>query len=373
MYSELDDSEKNLYLRVLDKSSYYKSLLKFSNFQKQKSKVSLFHINEILLNLIKITKLDKTSRILPILASSEIEKTQFYALLKHKEEDCKIIYVPNPPPYVRIYFHVYNCIIEELGIKILEETSEKLLNKYIIKRKETTLELGLKEILQRGNKDFLGKHFDCFKAMMIYKLDNKRKDLAKRWLLGADLTREDFEKLGIKSKVEEDVISFEMIKLISEFFDHIIVLYFDDIEMPYENYGERAEIKMLEALKRFHHDIKKLMIIVSSLKKSWNKILNVADQSFCSILEPEQDFFDLNGLKKFVQIAMDIYWVQNDLRPPINPYFPLNPKILGIYYKKTKGNIRNFLTICTNSIEKIGSGELSLEELQQEKEKNLLV
>ncbi len=362
MYSELDISEKNLYLRVLKKSSFYKSLLQFNNFQKQKSKVSLFHINEILLNLINITKFDKISRILPILASSEIEKTQFYDLLKDKEEDCKIIYIPNPPPYVRIYFHVYTCIIEEHGFKILEEISEKLLNKYI-KRNETTLESGLKEILQRGNKDFSGKRFDCFKALMIYKLDNKRKDLARRWLLGADLTREDLEKLSIKSNVEEDVISFEMIKLISEFFDQIIVLYFDDIEMPYENYGKRAEIKMLEALKRFHHDIQKLMIIVNSLKKSWNKILNVADQSFCSILEPEQDFFDLNGLKKFIQIAMDIYWVQNDLKPPINPYFPLNPKILDIYYKKTNGNIRNFLTLCTNSIEKIGSGELSLEEV----------
>jgi len=372
MFSELDNSEKNLYLGVLKKSSYYKSLLQFNNFQKQKSKVSIFHINEILLNLINLTKLDKTSRILPILASSEIEKTQFYDLLKDKEEDCKIIYIPNPPPYVRIYFHVYTCIIEEFRLNILKEISEKLLNKYINKN-ETVLESRLIEILQRGSKDFLGRHFDCFKVLMIYNLDNKRKDLAMQWLLGEEITQNDLEKINIKSKVEEDVNSLEMIKLISEFSDQTIVLYFDDIEMPYINYGEKAEIKILESLKRLHHDIKELIIIMMSLKKFWYKIINVIGHSFYSILEPEQDFFDLNGLKKFIQIAMDIYWVQNDLRPPINPYFPLNPKILDTYYKKTNGNIRNFLTLCTNSIEKISSGELSLEELQQEKEKNLIV
>jgi len=61
----------------------------------------------------------------------------------------------------------------------------------------------------------------------------------------ADLTKYDLEKLSIKSHVEEDVKSFEMIRLISGFFRHYEFLYFDEIVMPYENYGERAEIKML--------------------------------------------------------------------------------------------------------------------------------
>ena len=65
------------------------------------------------------------------------------------------------------------------------------------------------------------------------------------------LTKYDLEKLSIKSHVEEDVKSFEMIRLISRFFEHFEVLYFAEIVIPSENYGERAEIKMLICEYRF--------------------------------------------------------------------------------------------------------------------------
>jgi hypothetical protein len=175
-----------------------------------------------------------------------------------------------------------------------------------------------------------------------------------------DLTEDEILKLGIKS-FKESVKSFELINILSELLDNPMLLYFDEIEI--------SNVGILETLKRLHHDINNLIIVMISQKKAWDHISNNVDQSFISILEPEQTFYEFEGVKRFVQIAMEIYWTQNDVKPPEDPYFPLNGEFLKKYFKKSRGDIKEFLVLCVNSIEEIALGEVSIEELLADKKK----
>jgi len=62
MQSEIDKTGRDMFLSILQKSSYYKELLGYNNFDKQKSKVSVFHISKRIQDLVDRTKKDKISR-----------------------------------------------------------------------------------------------------------------------------------------------------------------------------------------------------------------------------------------------------------------------------------------------------------------------
>jgi hypothetical protein len=125
-------------------------------------------------------------------------------------------------------------------------------------------------------------------------------------------------------------------------------------------YGEVDEIKLLESVKRLHHDVKQLIIMIICAKKSWPKILNLADQSLSSILGPEIEFYNFSQLKVFITKAMDKYWLKSGIRPPINQYFPLNEKLINAFFEQTEGDIKNFLKLYVETISKIVSDEISI-------------
>ncbi|MFW9867028.1 MAG: hypothetical protein ACFFEN_13110 [Candidatus Thorarchaeota archaeon] len=355
MQSELDKTDKGMFLRILQNSSYYKQLLGFNNFEKQKSKVSVFHISKRIQSLIDRTRRDKISRIIPIIGIDEDEETQFYDLLNSNLKDFRIVFIPSPPSGIDFYYHIYMCIIEEFGLEILEEASNNLIKRCLDDRKPQ-----IDEILKKGIENFTGKRFKCFKALLSYTLDSKKRDLARKWLILDELTEGEIEDLGIKS-FNENVRAFELIKIISESLENPILLYFEDIEMP--------NVGILESLKRLHHDIKNLTILMMINRITWDHISNNNDQSFLSILEPEQTFYEFESVKRFVQIAMEIYWTQNDIKPPENPFFPLSEELLKKFFRKLRGDVKSFLNLCINSIEEIGSGEVTLEQLLENKKK----
>ena len=304
MYSELEDIEKTIYLNILKKSNDYRKLLEFEIFKVYRNKTSIFKINKILTNFIQNTQYDKISRILPILVTSETDKVHLFDLIKAKIQNGRLIYVPNPPEPVRIFNHLYNCLIEELGLNILEEISKKI--------------------------HTYPKKNQCVKAFIHFQ-NEKKKDAVIRWFLGEELSIQDKELLSFKDKIDNNKNSFEMIKIIGNYADEVILLYIDDIDLFYEKYekdGELAEIKFLESLKRVHHDVKQLVLILICLKESWPKILKLADESFRSILGPEIEFYDLVQLKRLITKTMDKYWLKNGIKPPINQYFPINEKFV---------------------------------------------
>ena len=342
MCTEIYNKNEKFYMDILKKSSSYKDLLDFNEINNLIIQNSINRIIKKLNNIINQTSYDNASRIIPIIISSGIDHSPLYYILKNIVHNWKIIHIPNPPVDVRIFFHIYTCIIEELGLEILLDISLNSVKKKIA--------------------------HTCVKIVRIYSLSDNRREVAMRWLLGEYLNAQELSYLNIKFDIKDDDISLEMIKLISENTDNILVLYFDEIEGAYKNYGEEAEEakrKILESIKRLHHYIKKLSIIIINSKELWAKILDLAGPSLSSTLEQELEIkpFNLIDFKKFVANSMEIYWKKNNVIPPSNPFYPLNEKLIEIFFHETKGNPRLFVKFCNKFIEKIIKEELSLEQL----------
>lgn len=336
MYSELEDTEKSRYINILKKSTDYRELLSFENCNVYLTKTFNIKMSKVLTNFIQNTKYDKISRILPILVTSETEKIQLFDMVKSKIQNGKLVYVPSPPSpseSVGIFYHIYNCLIEEFGLDVLEDISTKIQTQKIRKTR-------------------------CVRALIEYLHNDEKKDAVIRWFLGEKLSISEKMVLGFENDIETDDNSLEMIKLIGNFSNEVILLYFDDIELPYEKYGNDAERKLLESIKRLHYDVKQLIIIIVCSRKSWSKILNLADESFSSILGPEMEFYNFSQLKVFISKAMEQYWSKNSVKPPINHYFPLNGKLINVFFEQTKGDLRRFLKLYIEAIGKLISSEI---------------
>ncbi len=396
MYSDLSEEEKSLYLDVLRESEY----IPFSNY------VSRGHIpDEIdvarprsyvdreVFRLVRQTYRDTRSRLLPILGSAGSGKTHCYHAFKDKERENQkrfeeqadsengenyrsgrlepvnwsIIYVPSPPGSVRVFLHIYTCIIEEIGTDLLDIVSEEVIEKWGGKKSGIFQKPKIEEVIQKGLREFPGVSADCVKALVLYQLDKEKKALAERWLLGEDLEPKELDILGLDSVLEDDDICLSMIKIITKNLDRVLILYFDELESPYRMLGPDAERQFLEVVKRLYNEVSNLVIVVAVLKEIWPRILEIADPPLRSRMEPEQELkpFSLNDLKIYYSKAMEQFWDKNNLNPPLYPLFPLNEKILKIIYEKASGNPRNSIKLSKRFIDKIIMEEMDVEELAE--------
>jgi len=393
MYSELSDDDKEMYLEVLRETP----IMPFSNFVSRghiPDKIDIArprsYIDREIFRLVRQTYIDRSSRLIPILGSAGTGKTHAYHSFKDKERenrkkleqteegeeivigqfepvDWTIVYVPSPPASIRVLLHVYTCIIEDVGPEILNDVSQKLIEKWGGVKKGLFQKPKIDEVIQKGIREFPGIFADCVKALVVYQLDKNKKPLAERWLLGEDLEPEELSALGINSVVEDDDVCLALIKIITENLDRVLILYFDELESPYRMHGEAAERKFLEILKRLYNEVKGLVINIAVLKEVWPRILEIADAPLRSRMEPEQVLkpFSLNDLKIFFSKNMEAFWDENNLNPPLYPLFPLNEKLIEMIFEKTKGNPRNSIKLCRRFIEKVILEEMTIEELME--------
>jgi len=338
--------------------------------------------------LVRQTARDKSARLIPILGSAGTGKTHAYHSFKDKEREIEkkleqikdvdeieigkledfnwsIVYIPSPPASIRVFLHIYTCIIEEMGAELLDIVSEKLVKKWGGEKKGLFQKPKIEEVIQKGIREFPGVFADCVKALVTYQLDKNKKGMAERWLLGEDLDDEELAELGINSVLEESDVCLSLIKIITENLDRVLILYFDELESPYRMLGEVAERKFLEVLKRLYNEVKGLVIIIAVLKEIWPRIIEIADAPLRSRMEPEQELkpFSLNDLKIFFSKSMETFWDDNNLNPPLYPLFPLNEKLLELIYEKTRGNPRNSIKLCRRFIDKVVMEEMTVEEL----------
>jgi hypothetical protein len=313
MYSELKDTEDSIYLDFLRDSAGFKALFKFENFKAYLTKSSILKINKVLSNFIQNVRYDKMSRILPILISYKQDTIFLFNMLKDGIKNCRIVYVSSPPESMDIINHVYTSLIEELGLNLLKEVSDKIQNQNLRRTR-------------------------CVRVLTTYFRDKDEKE---------------YNILDFENEVQVTENSFELLKLIGAFSNEVILLYFDDIETPYEKYGDKAERMLLESIKRLHYDVRQLIIILICSRKSWHKILRIADESFISILGPELEFYDISHLKRYITKIMDEYWLEVGVKPPINQYFPLTEKLIEGFFDQSEGDIRKFLGLYVEAIDTV--------------------
>nr|MDO8114923.1 hypothetical protein [Candidatus Sigynarchaeota archaeon] len=147
--SELTDEQKELYLDVLKEGT-----TPFDRFVARgdvEDPVDIPNprreIDRAVMAAIKKTASDKTARFIPMLGSAGSGKTHaFWAfkdvekkLLQPKvepsemtlkpEAEWTIVYIPSPPTAVRILFHIYTCLINEIP-DIIDKVSKALVHNY---------------------------------------------------------------------------------------------------------------------------------------------------------------------------------------------------------------------------------------------------
>jgi len=390
-YENISEEEKELYLEVLREGT--------TPFDRFVSRGDIEDVIDIprsrqtidrnVFRAVQQTQLDQSTRLIPILGEAGTGKTHAYWAYKDRERKMlqtdetteelvyegpggwTIVYVPSPPASIRILLHVYSCIIDDMGADILQIVSEKLVKKWGGKKKKHLGIFGsadIEEVIQAGIRNYPGVFADCVKALVIYEMDKDRKVLAERWLLGEDLDETELDKLGINSVIEEDDICLAMIKLLTEHTDKTIVLYFDELESPYRMHGPDAERKFLEVIKRLYNEVKNLVIVIAVLKEIWPRILEIADMPLRSRMEPEHELqnWTHDDLKLYFAKSMLHFWTQNNLNPPTYPLFPLNDQVLNSIYEKSDGNQRSIIKLIRIFVDKIISGEMTLEELMKD-------
>lgn len=312
---------------------------------------------------LKSTIADGTARLLPIIGIAGTGKTHFYWALKDLEEkegsDWACVYVPSPPTPVRTLLHIYTCLADEIG-NLIETVSGKVVETY---GKKGLFGTSMKDVINNAVRYYPGVGVDVIRALVIYGMAKEQslKHAAERWLLGESFTEEELDKLKLNSVLESDDVCLATLKIYSQNLRKAIILYFDELEIPYRTFGPEAEMHLLETIKRIYNEIPNVVIITACLEEVWVRVMNeIADPAIKSRMEREVQLkpFRVEDVEALYISAMRHFWENEKNVPlPSDPLFPLNQTIFEDIHKKSKGNPRESIKIIRDYMDMVLFGE----------------
>jgi hypothetical protein len=301
-------------------------------------------VDRAILRIIRFTMKDSLPRFQPVLGTAGIGKTHMYWVLKDQEEYFAAgrflaVYVPSPPSPVRVPLHLHACIVDEAGEKLFEQAVDMLITKFGGLKGVTHEIYDYTYALERLLVDYPGISADVVKALLRYRLDPATRDLARRWLLGDALSDEETGRLGVHSILEEDDVTLATIKLLVEGSEVPILLFVDEMEGPFNTYGEAGERHFLEVLKRIYNESKNIVVVASCLSEIWDRIYNLADGPMRSRMEAPAQLspFSRDDISAFVTESMSRYWLQQNIEPPPSLLFPFNESDIDDAYEHSNG------------------------------------
>lgn len=300
---------------------------------------------------------DGVSRFVPIIGPAGSGKTHFYWHLKDEEDSqiekkFAICYIPSPPSAVRIPLHLYTCILDELGEDLINSVSKNLIS---INSKDST---NVKDILASSLRMYPGISSDVIKALVLLRIgdsDNIRL-LAERWLLGENLSEEELDELSVSRIIEDDDIVLASIRVMFENYDKVVILYFDELEIPYRTMGKKTAIAFIEHLKRMYNELRNLIIITACLSDIWPEFYNSFDDAMRSRLERESQLlpFTEEDIEAYYKDAMKHWWSESqNIDPPDDLLFPLVHSSFQEILNEAKGNPRNTIKSIRNKLDDI--------------------
>ena len=174
---------------------------------------------------------------------------------------------------------------------------------------------------------------------MRYRLDPATQELARRWLFGDALSDQEIERLGVRTILEEDDVTMATLKLLVEGSELPIVLFVDEMEGPFNTYGEQGERHFLEILKRIYNESKNVVIIASCLREVWDRIYAIADGPMRSRMEApvELALFTRDDLVVFIKDTMNKYWQMQNIEPPPDSLFPFTDVVIDEAFSHSNG------------------------------------
>ncbi|MFX1465312.1 MAG: hypothetical protein ACFFA5_02425 [Promethearchaeota archaeon] len=314
---------------------------------------------------VRFTMSDQSARFVPIIGSAGSGKTHFYWVLKSKDiapEDMNYItvYVPSPPSPTRILLHVYTALMDEVGIEILNIVAKKVLIDFgaMERMKRGFSYVSAEQVARTAMRFYPGLNVDVLKSLILFGMGKKtgqhqEAEIAEAWLLGEAISEEEMDKIGVKSLIEDDDVCLAAIKLFVENMDRPIVLYFDELEIPFRMFGEDAEIRIWETMKRLYNELQNVVIVASCLLEVWDKIESLADSAMRSRMETTLRLypFKVEDIKEFYVRAMSHFWDVNNLPDPENKFFPLEEFVFDKIYHRSKGNPRDSIKLTRKAID----------------------
>jgi hypothetical protein len=321
----------------------------------------------------RFTMKDNTPRLQPILGSAGMGKTHLYWVIKDQEDlfaagDFLAVYVPSPPSSIRVPLHLHACIVDEAGDDLFEEAVDMLISKFGGVRGMTHEVYDYTYAVERLLCDYPGISSDAVKALLRFRLDPATRELARRWLLGDALSEHELDRLGVRTILEEDDVTLAMIKILAEGSLRPIVLFIDEMEGPYNAYGEEAERHFLEILKRIYNETKNVVIIASCLTEIWDRVYEIADSPMRSRMESPVHLkpFTRDDVASFVTETMTKYWQQQNIAPPSDSLYPYTAKDIDTAFNESEGNPREAIRHLIPRLDEIVFDKKEVEVAPQE-------
>jgi hypothetical protein len=322
---------------------------------------------------IRFTRSDQSARFVPITGEAGSGKTHFYWVLKSKdfapegtEYDYLSVYVPSPPSPTRILLHVYTALMDEVeSIEILKTVADKILTDFgaTQRMRRGFSYVSAEQVARTAMRFYPGLNVDVLKAIILFGLGKKtgqmqEAEIAEAWLLGEAISEDEMDKIGVKTLLEDDDVCLAAIKFFVENMNKPIIFYFDEMEIPFRMFGEAAETRLWETLKRMYNELKNVVIVVSCLFEVWDKISSLADSAMRSRMESTLRLypFKVEDIKEFYVQAMNHFWDSQNLPNPEDGVFPLEDFVFGNIYRRSGGNPRESIKLIRKAIdEKVDS------------------
>jgi hypothetical protein len=308
----------------------------------------------------RFTMKDHTPRFQPILGSAGMGKTHLYWAIKEQEDifaagNFLAVYVPSPPSPVRIPLHIHACIVDTAGDEIFDEAVDFLITKLGGVKGVTHEIYDYTYTMERLLVDYPGISSDAVKALLRYRLDPGTQDLARRWLLGDALSEYELERLGVRTILEEDDVTMAMLRILAEGSERPLVLFFDEMEGPFNAYGDEAQRHFLEILKRLYNETKNVVIIASCTTDIWERIYDLADSPTKSRMESpiRLNPFTREDVAAFVTMTLSSYWQQQNIEPPADAFFPFTEQDITEAFTKSDGNPRESIRYLISRLDEI--------------------
>ncbi len=345
----------------------------FDSFVSKRYKREQFDIPDIrnsidkeIMNIIKNLKNQQENHIFAIIGDVGSGKTHFFWVLNNlfniKSPDFFITYIsPQDTKIDDVYFNLCSNILADLGEKSLKLIASNIINigggktinldlLGLIKIKKSP-RIIIKQIFQKLDPEISEFERSLIKVFIYLGAGTTfEREIALKWLKKESLTAKELKKLDIKSNDFTEKEYQEIFKFISTYIGKPLVIFFDDIEYFQLLDKEREFAELINTIYMYLNSV---LIILTSLSSSWSYFKNLIETVLKKEFKNTKSLnnFTENNVLNFYKKSMEEFWKKNKLKPPQDPLFPLNNKILKIIHLKSNGNPRLVKKMLKESIE----------------------
>ncbi len=330
--------------------------------------------------------LDKNENvILPIIGDVGTGKTHLYWALKHELYYYNMVYISLENVVKKFYYSIYSEFIENMGIEVLRNISQRLCNKWgALEKKFGFFHLAeIDKIKKVACKDWAPEFenkesiMDIINAITAHQLDPYKKIEVEKWFLGEVIDIRELSRLNLKRDLRERNNAYTMLKVLVENAMVNSILFIDDFEkiismmkpIPIEEqteeifdrswlYGNRespekySANKVLDKIFRLNN-INGLRIIITLKSTDYYKeIMRKFEDIDSNLLKLVKEPIILSN---FVEADVSTFYKKNleyffgqlnyfdYFRDFSQSYYPLTEEALNYIFTKTNGNPREII------------------------------